>query len=85
MNELSMDRYDFYHWMQRELESDLKQFYKRIHSIKVLNDKFHIWFLSNGDCVSIPLNIMRSIYVNGKSTENLVALIDTKYVARIKN
>jgi len=35
-------------------------------------------------CVSIPLNTMRNIYVNGKSTEELVALIDRKYIARIK-
>jgi hypothetical protein len=84
MNELSMDRYGFYHWMQRELESDLKQFYKKIHSIKVLDDEFYIWFLNNGDCISIPLDIMKKIYINGKSTEELVALIDRKYVARIK-
>lgn len=84
MNELSMDRYGFFHWMQRELESDLKQFYKRIYSIKVLGDEFYIWFLNNGDSVSIPLNTMRNIYMNGKSTEELVALIDRKYIARIK-
>ncbi|GEA35110.1 hypothetical protein [Enterocloster clostridioformis] len=84
MNVSSMDRYGFYHWMQRELESDLKQFYKKIHSIKVLDDEFCIWFINNEDCVSIPLNTMRNIYVNGKSTEELVALIDRKYIARIK-
>lgn len=84
MNESNMDRYDFYHWMQRELGSDLKQFYKKVHSIKVLDDKFYIWFLNNGDCISIPLDIMEKIYINGKSTEELVALIDKKYVARIK-
>lgn len=53
MNVSSMDRYGFYHWMQRELESDLKQFYKKIHSIKVLDDEFCIWFINNEDCVCI--------------------------------
>lgn len=77
-----MDR-DFYYWMQRELEKELTKIY-RIHAVRIWNDMFCIWFLNNADSVSIPLDIMKDIYNNGKSMEELAAIIDGKYVERIK-
>lgn len=75
---------DFYYWMQRELEKELLKIYKKVHRVAVLDDMFYIWFLNNEDCVFIPLDVMENIYNNGKSMEELSAIIDAKYIARIK-
>ncbi len=74
----------FYCWLQRELERELSKVYKKIHRIGIYGDSFYIWFLNNDDSVGIPLNVMEDIYNNGKSIEELTAIIDAKYVARIK-
>ena len=78
------NRDEFYYWLRRELEQELSKVYKKIHRIRVFGDSFFIWFLNNDDLVSIPLNVMKDIYNNGKSMEELTAIIDDKYVARIK-
>lgn len=78
------ERDKFYYWLQRELEQELSKVYKKIHRIKVFGDSFCIWFLNNDDSIGIPLNVMKSIYNNGKSIEELSAIIDAKYIARIK-
>ena len=77
------DKADFYYWLQRELEKELKQIYK-IYRIGVFGDSFCIWFLNNDDLLSIPLNVMRDIYDKGKSMEKLTSIIESEYVARIK-
>lgn len=74
----------FYYWLQRELEKELRKVYKKIHRIMVFDDNFYIWFLSNKDSIAIPLNVMESIYNSGKSIKELSAIIDAKYIARIK-
>lgn len=48
------------------------------------DDSFYIWFLNNDDLISISLDVMKGIYNNGKSMEELTAIIDGKYIARIK-
>lgn len=75
---------DFYYWLQRELEQELNKVYKKIHRIGIFSNKFYIWFLNNDDSISIPLNVMESIYDNEKSIKQLVAVIDDAYLARIK-
>lgn len=74
----------FYYWLQRELEIELRKVYKRIYRIRVFNDSFCIWFLNNDDAISIPLNIMKCIFDNGKSVKEISAIIDAKYIERIK-
>lgn len=78
------DRENFYYWLQRQLEQELIKVYKKIYRIRVFGDSFYIWFLNNDDSISIPLDVMKGIYNNGKSMEELTAIIDAKYVARIK-
>ena len=75
---------DFYYWLQRELEQELLRFYKKVHRVGVFGDKFYIWFLNNEDSISIPLNVLKAIYENGKSIKELSAVIDDAYLARIK-
>lgn len=75
---------DFYYWLQRELEQELNKVYKKIHRIGIFSNRFYIWFLNNDDSISIPLNVMESIYDNEKSIKQLVAVIDDTYLARIK-
>lgn len=75
---------DFYYWLQRELEQELNKVYKKIHRIGIFSNKFYIWFLNNDDSISIPLNVMESIYDNEKSIKQLVAVIDDAYLTRIK-
>jgi len=75
---------EFYNWLHRELERELSKVYKKMHRAAVFGDKFYIWFLNNDDSICIPLNVMEGIYNNGKSIEELTAVIDAKYVARIK-
>lgn len=65
------DRAGVYHWMQRELETELKKFYK-IHRIRVIENNFYIWFLDNEDSVSIPLSVMDYIFNDGKNMKNYV-------------
>ena len=77
------DKADFYYWLQRELERELKKIYK-IYRIAVFGDDFCVWFLNNDDSLSIPLNVMREIYDKGKSMEKLTSIIESEYVARIK-
>ncbi len=77
-------RDEFYCWLQRELERELSKIYKKIHRIAVFGDMFYIWFMNNEDSICIPLNVMEGIYNNGKSIEKLTAIIDAKYIARIK-
>lgn len=77
------DKADFYYWLQRELERELKKIYK-VYRIRVFGDSFCIWFLNNDDSLSIPLNVMREIYDKGKSMEKLTSIIESEYVARIK-
>lgn len=74
---------EFYYWLQRELEKDLRKIYE-IHSIRVFDKRFYIWFLSNKDSISIPLNVMENIFNNGRSIKELSAIIDSMYLARIK-
>jgi len=78
------DRIKFYYWMQCELEQKLRKVYKKVHRIEVFGDWFSVWFLNNEDSVSIPLSVMENIYNNGKSMKELIAVIDSKYIARIK-
>lgn len=78
------DRGEFYYWLQRELERELGKVYKKIHRIRISGDSFYIWFLNNDDSISIPLNVMENIYNSGKSIEELTAIIDDAYLARIK-
>ena len=80
---IMFDKADFYYWLQRELEMELKQIYK-VYRIRVFGDSFCIWFLNNDDELSIPLNVMREIYDEGKSMEKLTSIIESEYVARIK-
>lgn len=75
---------DFYYWLQRELEQELKKVYKKIHRIGIFSNRFYIWFLNNDDSISIPLDVMKSIYDSGKSIKELSAVIDDAYLARIK-
>lgn len=77
------DKADFYYWLQKELEEELKQIYK-VYRIRVFGDSFCIWFLNHDNSVSIPLNVMRKIYDEGKSMEKLTSIIESEYVARIK-
>ena len=79
-----MDKIFFDLWMQNELKQQLEKKYKKIHRIRVFDGTFTIWFLNNEDCVSIPLDVMRSIYDNGKSIERLIRIIDKEYIKRIK-
>lgn len=79
-----IDTRGFYYWMQRELQQELNEIYTKIHRIEVCGDWFSIWFMNNEDVVSIPLSVMKNIYINGKSLEELVAVIDNEYIARIK-
>lgn len=81
---MNIDRDKFYYWLQRELEKELSKVYKKIHRIGVFGNSFCIWFLNNDDLVSIPLDIMKNVYSGGKSIKELTAIIDAKYVARIK-
>lgn len=74
----------FYYWMQRELEQQLSNVYKKIHRIEVFGNWFSVWFLNNEDAVSIPLEVMENIYNEGKSIKVLTAVIDSRYIARIK-
>ncbi len=75
---------EFYYWLQRELEKDLRKIYE-IHSIRVFDKRFCIWFLSNKDSISIPLNVMENIFNSGKSIKELSAIIDSMYLAKIKS
>lgn len=75
---------DFYYWLQRELEQELNKVYKKIHRMGIFSNRFYIWFLNNDDSISIPLNVMEDIYSSGKSIKELIAIIDSKYIARIK-
>lgn len=75
---------DFYYWLQRELEQELNKVYKKIHRIGIFSNRFYIWFLNNDDSISIPLNVMEDIYSSGKSIKELITIIDSKYIARIK-
>ena len=75
---------DFYYWLQRELEQELNKVYKKIHRIGIFSNRLYIWFLNNDDSISIPLDVMESIYDNEKSIKQLVAVIDNAYLARIK-
>lgn len=75
---------NFYYWLQRELEQELSKVYKKIHRTAIFRDRFYIWFLNNEGSISIPLNVMKSIYDNGKSIKELSSLIDDAYLARIK-
>lgn len=75
---------DFYNWLQRELEQELNKVYKKIHRTAIFGDKFYIWFLNNEDSISIPLNVMKAIYENGKSIKKLSTVIDGAYLARIR-
>lgn len=74
----------FYNWLQQELKIELSKVYKRIYRIRIFGDNFCIWFLNNDDSISIPLNIMKCIFDNGKSVKELSAIIDVKYIERIK-
>lgn len=74
----------FYYWLQRELKIELSKVYKRIYQIRIFNDSLFIWFLNNDDSISIPLNIMKCIFDNGKSVKELSEIIDAKYIKRIK-
>ncbi len=78
------NRDEFYYWLQRELEQELSKVYKKIHRVGVFGNSFYIWFLNNDDSIGIPLNVMEGVYNNGKSIEKLTAIIDAKYIARIK-
>ena len=78
------DKIFFNMWMQNELKHQLEKKYKKIHRIRVFDGTFTIWFLNNEDCVSIPLDVMRSIYDDGKSLERLIRIIDKAYLERIK-
>lgn len=73
---------EFYYWLQGELESELRKIYE-IHSIRVFDKRFSIWFLSNEDSISIPLSVMENIFDSGKSIKELSAIIDGMYLARI--
>lgn len=75
---------DFYYWLQRELEQELNKVYKKIHRIGIFSNRFYIWFLNNDDSISIRLNVMEDIYSSGKSIKELITIIDSKYIARIK-
>ncbi|TGY95000.1 hypothetical protein E5329_17035 [Petralouisia muris] len=75
---------DFYYWLQRELEQELNKVYKKIHRIGIFSNRFYIWFMNNDDSISIPLNVMEDIYSSGKSIKELITIIDSKYIARIK-
>lgn len=75
---------NFYYWLQRELEQELSKVYKKIYRIRVFGDSFYIWFLNNDDSISISLDVMKGIYNNGKSIEELTAIIDAEYIARIR-
>lgn len=77
------DKANFYDWLQRELEKELRKIY-RIYMIGVFGDRFIIWFLNNDNSVSIPLNVMKEIYDSEKSMEKLTSIIESEYVARIK-
>lgn len=77
------DRAGLYHWMQRELERELKKYYK-IHRIRVIENDFYIWFLNNADLVTIPLSVMDYIFNDGKNMKKLCTLIENKYVSRIR-
>lgn len=81
---MNTNRRNFYYWMQREVEQELRTVYKKIHRIEVFGGWFSVWFLNNEDAVSIPLSVMESIYSDGKSLEKLIAEIDKRYIARIK-
>lgn len=74
---------EFYYWLQGELEDELRKIYE-IHNIRVFDKRFYIWFLSNKDSISIPLNVMENIFNNGRSIKELSAIIDSMYLARIK-
>ena len=78
------DKMFFNMWMQSELKHQLEKVYKNIHRIRVYDGTFTIWFLNNEDCVSIPLDVMRSIYDDGKFIERLEKIIDRAYLERIK-
>lgn len=80
---MNTNRRNFYYWMQREVEQELRTVYKKIHRIEVFGGWFSVWFLNNEDAVSIPLSEMENIY-NGGTLEELVAVIDERYIARIK-
>ena len=84
MFESEKKKFEFYYWLQRELEHELSKVYKKIHRIRVFGDNFSIWFLSNEDSISIPLYVMENIYNNGKSIGELSAIIDGMYLARIR-
>ena len=77
------DKANFYDWLQRELERELKKIY-RIYRIGVFGDRFIIWFLNNDNSLSIPLNVMKEIYDSEKSMEKLTSIIESEYVAKIK-
>lgn len=72
-----------YYWLQRELKRELAKIYE-IHRIRVFGENYYIWFLNNEDSISIPLNVMENIFNSGKSIKELSAIIDAKYLARIK-
>lgn len=80
---MNTNRRNFYYWMQREVEQELRTVYKKIHRIEVFGGWFSVWFLNNEDAVSIPLSEMENIYNSG-TLEELVAVIDERYIARIK-
>lgn len=74
---------EFYYWLQRELEYELRKIYE-IHRIRVSDGRFSIWFLNNEDSISIPVNVMENIFKSGKSIKNLSSTIDRMYLERIK-
>lgn len=74
----------FYIWLQQDLEQELGKIYKKVHRTRVFDDKYCIWILNNDDSIVIPLNVMKNIYDSGKSINEVSAVIDAKYIARIK-
>ena len=74
----------FYIWLQGELNQELRKIYKKVHRTRVFDDRYCIWILNNDDQITIPLSVMRHIYDSGKSINEVSAVIDAKYIARIK-
>lgn len=74
----------FYNWLQSELGQELRKVYKKIHRTRAFDDVYYIWVMNNDDVIDIPLSVMKNVYDSGKSIEELSAIIDAKYIARIK-